>query len=199
MLNNGYYSKPINKRVNRRRTCACLILLLCVSMVLSGCSHYSSAIGMHVPLEVDDLNRMLSDEAMVDDVCCTKIYGVYTVMEDRYWIYLTDTDLEEGGYGVVECAVVGGKYVLSSFGVLLYDWLADDYTDYKYQWLSPFITHFMNSNRVYCVFTNSSIDTVNVSGNTVPVEKYTFDLYGEEVDVGMWAVILPRTTDIVVE
>ena len=57
----------------------------------------------------------------------------------------------------------------------------------------------MNSNRVYCVFTNSSIDTVNVSGNTVPVEKYTFDLYGEEVDVGMWAVILPRTTDIVVE
>ena len=168
--------------------------------LLTGCYNtYQISPAVKGILEVDDLNRMLSDEAMVDDVCCTKIYGVYTVMEDRYWIYLTDTDLEEGGYGVVECAAVGGKYVLSSFGVLLYDWLADDYTDYKYQWLSPFITHFMNSNRVYCVFTNSSIDTVNVSGNTVPVEKYTFDLYGEEVDVGMWAVILPRTTDIVVE
>ena len=148
-------------------------------------------------LEVDDLNRMLNDELLVDDVCCTNIYGVYTVMEDKYWLYLTDTDQE--GYGVVECAAVGGKYVFPAFGVLFYDWLTDDYSDYRCQGLNPITTHIKNSNRVYCIFTNPSIDTVNVSGNTVPVEKYTFDLYGEEVDVGMWAVILPRTTDIVVE
>ena len=197
MLNNGYYSNPINKLVDRRRTCACLILLLCISMVLSGCSRYSSAIGVHVPLEVDDLNRMLNDELLVDDVCCTNIYGVYTVMEDKYWLYLTDTDQE--GYGVVECAAVGGKYVFPAFGVLFYDWLTDDYSDYRCQGLNPITTHIKNSNRVYCIFTNPSIDTVNVSGNTVPVEKYTVDLYGEKIDVGMWALILPKDSDIVVE
>lgn len=199
MLNNGYYSNPINKLVNRRRTYACLILLLCVSMVLSGCSRYSSAIGVHVPLEVDDLNRMLNDELLVDDVCCTNIYGVYTVMEDRYWIYLTDTDMEEGGYGVVKCVAVSGKYVLSSFSVSLYDWLTDDYSDYMCHSINPITTHIKNSDIVYCVFTNPSIDTVNVSGNTVDVEKYTVDLYGEEVDVGMWSLILPEDSDIVVE
>ena len=65
--------------------------------------------------------------------------------------------------------------------------------------INPITTHIKNSNIVYCVFTNPSIDTVNVSGNTVDVEKYTVDLYGEKVDVGMWSLILPEDSDIVVE
>ena len=197
MLNNGYYSNPINRLVNRRWTCACLILLLCVSMVLSGCSRYSSAIGVQGPPDASNLNRMINDQIVTNNVNYTDIYGNYTVEEGKYWLYLADTD--QGEYGIIECAIVNGKYVFPSLDILPYDWLTDDYSDYMYQSINPITTHIKNSNIVYCVFTNPSIDTVNVSGNTVDVEKYTVDLYGEKVDVGMWSLILPEDSDIVVE